>query len=1179
MRKFAAITLETMNNTRHLLTWLFILASTLVSSAQTVERNRGIGVYPGAPKEYTGPEMRTQKKLYRNLAEMRAAYASSTYDYNLTAHLVTDGIILPEETTLADVPRLRVTTPAGELKSLEREWTVDQTPFSKCVIMGAATWLQYEMVGYSHQTQAVVVKGTVAYNEDSAKGGYVMRATAVDKSGHKLTGENASEELPGEIMPWKVHSDPNKQTEQATLPQRTFSDTIIIADADVDITTLKIDFQMPGAAYWSIVNVELLSDVQPQKAASPYVESTPVRYVNKWYPTALGSTMLPSEHFCSAWVSAGTESEWIYVDLGAPSKFDKVDLHWIGKAPAFTLETSDDAVHWKPVKTMPAKGRYVRVSMRHSTPEDAGMPFALSEIKVMGTGGMQPDATGWTLQREGSTGSIAATVPGTVLSSYINIGAVPDPNVADYVQQISESYFNAPFTYRHDLAVPADLTADEHLWLNFDGINWKAEVWLSDVFLGRIDGAFTRARFDIGDIVRSNYKHWAESGLPPTLKLCVKVLPCAHPGSVKEKTEQRTGFNGGALGADNPTFHATIGWDWITTVRGRDMGIWNDVWLSRSGAVTMSDPYISTHLDADDRALVTAEVIVRNHSKTPQRSVLKGTLGDVTFERVVKLEGDDEAVVRFTPEEYPQLAIANPQLWWPNGYGEPHLYDASFSIENDTLRYKAGLREMTYSETGDVLKIYVNGRRFIGRGGNWGFSEHNLNYRNREYDIAVRYHRDMNFTMIRNWVGQIGDEEFFEACDRYGVMVWQDFWLANPSDGPEPDDEAMFMANAEDFVMKLRRHPSIALWCGRNEGYPGKSLDKALRRLVKDVSPGIHYIGSSADDVVSGRGPYRALPVKEYFAMTKGSDRLHSERGMPCVMNPESTLRALGSLKNMEDHQLWGMHDFTLEGAQRGSTFVNLLEEALGRPTDATEFCRRAQWVNYEGYRALYESRSRERKGLILWMTHACWPSMVWQTYDYYFDPTGAFFGAKKACEPLHIQYNAASDSVEVVNYSGGDHKGLEARITFRRLDGSEIGSRHVKLDSPEDTTTRLALPTHDAVDGPYILDLALSTEDNQPVSDNRYVMQPDETILSKGKAKVGVEMTSAHSVRIVNHGSRPAFLLRLQLLNNDGTQVLPVFWSDNYFHLLPGESRTITFDYNAADTNGSTPHVSADAL
>ena len=154
------------------------------------------------------------------------------------------------------------------------------------------------------------------------------------------------------------------------------------------------------------------------------------------------------------------------------------------------------------------------------------------------------------------------------------------------------------------------------------------------------------------------------------------------------------------------------------------------------------------------------------------------------------------------------------------------------------------------------LKIYINNRRLVPLGGNWAFSENNLNYRGREFDAALRHHKEMNYNMIRNWVGMTGDKEFFEACDRYGIMVWQDFWLANPADGPDPDDNSMFMDNARDFVLKIRNHPCIGIYCGRNEGYPPKTLDDGLRETVASLHPGLDYISSSADDGVSGHGPY-----------------------------------------------------------------------------------------------------------------------------------------------------------------------------------------------------------------------------------------------------------------------------------------------------------------------------------
>ena len=239
-------------------------------------------------------------------------------------------------------------------------------------------------------------------------------------------------------------------------------------------------------------------------------------------------------------------------------------------------------------------------------------------------------------------------------------------------------------------------------------------------------------------------------------------------------------------------------------------------------------------------------------------------IGDAAFAEAVSLGGGETRSVRHT------LQMDHPRLWWPNGHGEPFLYDASVSVSadgvvSDACAFRAGIRQLRYSLEGGILTAWVNGRRVSGRGGNWGFSELNLRYTPREYDIAVWYHKLMNFNMIRNWVGQTADEEFYEACDRHGILVWQDFWLANPCDGPDPDDEALFLANAEDYVRKIRRHPCVALYCGRNEGMPPASLDAALDRLVARLHGDILYIPDSADGPVSGRGPYNTLPASAFF--------------------------------------------------------------------------------------------------------------------------------------------------------------------------------------------------------------------------------------------------------------------------------------------------------------------------
>jgi hypothetical protein len=359
---------------------------------------------------------------------------------------------------------------------------------------------------------------------------------------------------------------------------------------------------------------------------------------------------------------------------------------------------------------------------------------------------------------------------------------------------------------------------------------------------------------------------------------------------------------------------------------------------------------------------------------------------------------------------------------------------------SDTKRFQVGIRQFTYSEEGRALRIWINGRRFIARGGNWGFPESMLRYRAREYDAAVRYHKDMNFTMIRDWVGQTGDEAFYDACDKYGIVVWQDFWLANPVDGPNPDDNAMFLKNALDYILRIRNHASVGLWVGRNEGSPPEALNGALQKMTAELHPHSYYLPDSADGGVSGHGPYRTEFPKYYF-QERASTKLHSEIGMPNVPTYDSVKQMMRPADLWPQGDVWGMHDFTITGAQGAAAWRDEIEKSYGGAKDAEEFVELSQFIDYNGYRAMFEAQGKNRMGVLLWMSHPCWPSMVWQTYDYYFDQSGGYFGSKKGAEPLHIQWNPVTDSVEVVNYSGGNATGLTAQAEILNM-GEERGAR-----------------------------------------------------------------------------------------------------------------------------------------
>jgi hypothetical protein len=582
---------------------------------------------------------------------------------------------------------------------------------------------------------------------------------------------------------------------------------------------------------------------------------------------------------------------------------------------------------------------------------------------------------------------------------------------------------------------------------------------------------------------------------------------------------------------------------------------------------------------------------MKNHSREKVTGHLEVSFGDIHFQEAVELEGGAARTVTLTPDGHPGLHITNPRLWWPNGYGQPYLYDVKLAFvtadgnTSDTKSFRTGIRQMSYSTEGGALKIWVNGKRFTARGGNWGFPESMLRYRKREYDIAVRYHRDMHFTMIRNWVGMTGDDEFWEACDKYGILVWQDFWLANPWDGPDPDDNTMFLDNAKDFLLRIRNHPSIGLYCGRNEGYPPEEIDRGLRQLIKKYDPEITYISSSADDVVSGHGPYRAMPIKYYFA-ERATPMLHSEMGMPNIMTLESLQETIPDSALWPQGRIWGVHDYCAKGAQNAISFNRFVDEKYGGADNVKEWVTLAQFVNYDGYRAMFEAQSRHRMGLLLWMSHPAWPSLTWQTYDYYFEPTAAYFGCKKASEPLHIQWNALTDSVEAVNYSGRDAGALTARIEIINMDGKVKMTKEKDLELPEDAVVYVAaVPKPADITPVYFIRLTLS-KGEKVLSRNFYLRGTKEgdltAIRTMDKATVTATTTRQGeddhwllTTTLTNTSQTPALMVRLKVVrNSSGDRILPVLYSDNYIALMPGESHTVTMEVNKADCRGEEPEV-----
>ena len=321
--------------------------------------------------------------------------------------------------------------------------------------------------------------------------------------------------------------------------------------------------------------------------------------------------------------------------------------------------------------------------------------------------------------------------------------------------------------------------------------------------------------------------------------------------------------------------------------------------------------------------------------------------------------------------------------------------------------------------------------------------------------------------------------------------------------------------------------------------------------------------------------------LSEMQVMGKGG--LHAEAANTLASKNGKQMLNQWQLRR-EGSDAWGQHDYTLKGAQGGESFNNIMEMRYGKPQSAEQFTKWAQWLNYDGYRAMYESSQQDRLGLLIWMSHACWPSMVWCTYDYYFEPTAAYFGVKKACEPLHIQYNPVKKVAEVVNFAGGAKNGLVAKAQIFDMYGKLIKEESQEVNVGEDQTLD-AVSVSEPDEAVYYIKLTLE-QNNQIVSDNFYVVGKEEdnlqalsklpkaTVAISGKRFVQQGEEWIGEVEIRNTGNVPALLIRLNLKGGDGEQILPVIYSDNYFSLMPNECKKITVSYRNEDGRGQAPYV-----
>ncbi len=638
-------------------------------------------------------------------------------------------------------------------------------------------------------------------------------------------------------------------------------------------------------------------------------------------------------------------------------------------------------------------------------------------------------------------------VPGTVFTAYVNAGKEKDPNFGDNIQKVDRSKYDRSFWYRTTFNIPENFS-QEDIWLNFNGVNRNGEIFLNGKRLGKLDGFMDRGRFNITNLAYKNK--------PNVLAVLIQIpqTPLANQGS--------------------PNYLSSGGWDWMPYVPGLNSGITDKVWLSNSGKLTIADPWVRTELPSKARADLYLSTTIANSSEKDVLGTVTGiiTPGNIEFSTTMNFSAGKKTEVKFDKRLYPQLAVNSPKLWWPNGYGEPNLYACKLTVKigdevSETKTINFGIKKYSYDTNGGVLHFHINGTPIFIKGGNWGMSEYLLRCRGDEYDTKVRLHKEMNFNMIRNWLGSTTDNEFYEACDKYGIMVWDDFWInSNPN---VPNDLATFNHNMIEKIKRVRNHPSIAVWCGDNEGFPQPPLLGWMIENIKTFDNNDRYFQANSNTGnLTGSGPWGAYDSRYYFTPypnaiggTKGWG-MRSEIGTAVVPNFESFKKFMPEKDWWPRNEMWNLHYFG-ESAFNAAPdrYDQMISERYGKPKGIEEYCEKAQLVSYESNRAMYEGwldrMWEDASGIMTWMSQSAYPSMVWQTYDYYYDLTGAYFGVKSACEPVHILWNPVNDFVKVSNTTSENLNNLTAELEVYNLNGAKVPAycKSVQINSPSNSTVK----------------------------------------------------------------------------------------------------------------------------
>ena len=792
------------------------------------------------------------------------------------------------------------------------------------------------------------------------------------------------------------------------------------------------------------------------------------------------------------------------------------------------------------------------------------------------------------------TGWLPARVPGTVLTTLLENHMYPAPefglnnNLIPDIHEVGNDFYTYWFTRQFNIN---NLPEGRNVWLNFRGINYKAEIFLNGKRINRNthEGMFLRKTFNITPYLRTD---------APNV-LAVLVYPPTHAGN------PNGGQGGDGQIARNNTMQYTPGWDWIQPVRDRNTGIWDEVSITTTGPVCLSSPYVVTKVPgvrdpetkAQREAFVNTSVELENTGDTSLKGVLVCETNGTRLTQPITLSPFEKKTVSLNP-----LAVKNPRLWWPNGIGEQPLYDMNLSFEignqvSDRERLRYGIREITSDKCPDNggRRFFVNGQKIYVTGGNYINSDWLLRLSPERYRDEVRFHAEMNLRMIRVWGGALVERpEFYNACDEFGILVFQDLWGSGDCNGAwedptkmdsrerrweYPDNHDLFIASVEDQVKMIRNHPSLCFWCGANEWPLAKDIDQCLRKEVfPQLDPERLFVSFSTDTLFTrnylgdnGDGPYGIQEPEWFFSFR--SHPFNPEAGS--VGSPE-----VESMREMMTEQ--DLAGFPRKGFTRNYTWRYHKDlgygdhlERYGEVKDIETYCKYAQVVNYDQYRSFMEGWASHMwdwyTGILIWKTQNPWTSLRGQMYDWSLDVNASLYGTRKGCEPLHAYYNPVTRKAGLLNTTLKDYTDLSIIARIYNLEGKLLWEKETRASSKANTVQELLdIPVPEGIQGAYFLRLALNAD-----VPNIYWLttEPkDYTSLSqlpksRPDIKTDIKKEGSNFVGTVrlSADSQISFFNRIKVFDREtGKRILPVHYSDNYITLMPGDQQEISLEFPA---------------